>query len=318
MQLDLFCDNHRTIGLNCAEEMLHALRLEEALAVYQELLADRPADAELLMLQAMVDNWRKTLRVFYDAPVGHQRLHDLWLLLTPETPSSLMIGLCRMLIDELQQLSSPELIFVPPRFHLGVLLLAVGHFAAADDWFARALDAGIDARGRFLGWRGDALTLLGDSERAMGVYLAAFREDPQQVDLKSLKNSRINELLTSLDGEDHGLEEEGLVAWLPVWGWFQGVLGLSLQEPITDRAAYVAGLDAAHSCQSLSAARLWYDDLRYAEYLRTAFRDDREMVRVRRRMRQLNAFMFQCYMEKLRNLSAVRGGTVQVKGEGLI
>ena len=79
MQLDLFCDNHRIIGLNCAEEMLHALRLEEALAVYQELLADRPDDAELRMLQAVVDYWRKTLRAFYTAPAGHQRLHDLWL-----------------------------------------------------------------------------------------------------------------------------------------------------------------------------------------------------------------------------------------------
>lgn len=300
MQLDLFCDNHRIIGLNCAEEMLHALRLEEALAVYQELLADRPDDAELRMLQAVVDYWRKTLRAFYNAPAGHQRIHDLWLLLTPETPASLKTGLSEMLIDELQQLPSPERIFVPPRFHMGVLLLAVGHFALADDWFARALDAGIGARGRFLGWRGDALTLLGDSERAMSVYRTAFREDPQQVDLESLQNPQIHELLTSLEGEDHGLEDAELVAWLPFWGWLHGVFGLSLQEPLTDRAAYVTSLEAAHSCRSLSVARLWYDDLCYAEYLRTAYRDDREMVRVRRRMRQLNAFMFQCYMEKLR------------------
>jgi hypothetical protein len=40
--------------------------------------------------------------------------------------------------------------------------------------------------------------------------------------------------------------------------------------------------------------------LRYAEYLRTLFRDDRELVRVRRRMRQVNKFMFERYMEKMR------------------
>jgi len=34
MQLDLFCDNRRTIRLNDAYGLLRALRLEEALAVY--------------------------------------------------------------------------------------------------------------------------------------------------------------------------------------------------------------------------------------------------------------------------------------------
>jgi len=38
MQLDLFCDNRRTIRLNDAGELLSALRLEEALAANGELL----------------------------------------------------------------------------------------------------------------------------------------------------------------------------------------------------------------------------------------------------------------------------------------
>ena len=69
---------------------------------------------------------------------------------------------------------------------------------------------------------------------------------------------------------------------------------------MTDRTAFVDALEAAHSSRSLPAARLWFDDLRYAEYLRTAFRDDRELVRVRRRMRQVNGFMFERYMERMR------------------
>lgn len=36
MQLDLFCDNRRTIRLNDADGLLRALRLEEAIAVYDD------------------------------------------------------------------------------------------------------------------------------------------------------------------------------------------------------------------------------------------------------------------------------------------
>jgi hypothetical protein len=42
------------------------------------------------------------------------------------------------------------------------------------------------------------------------------------------------------------------------------------------------------------------DYLRYAECLRTLFRDDRELVRVRRRMRELSGFMFDGYMKQIR------------------
>jgi hypothetical protein len=51
----------------------------------------------------------------------------------------------------------------------------------------------------------------------------------------------------------------------------------------------------------MPVARLWFDDLRYVEYLRTAFRDDRELLRIRRRMQQSSRFMFERYMEKLRS-----------------
>jgi hypothetical protein len=49
--------------------------------------------------------------------------------------------------------------------------------------------------------------------------------------------------------------------------------------------------------------RLWFEYLRYGEYLRTVFRNDSELVRVRRRMRDMNSFMFDWYMEKVRGLT---------------
>jgi tetratricopeptide (TPR) repeat protein len=300
MQLDLFCDNRRTIRLNDADELQRALRLEEALAVYGELLADAPDDAELLALQGLVAAWRERLSLFHAAPAGTERLHALWRKLTPDTPPPLAVALRGLLIDELRQLPSPELIYLPPRFHIGTLLLADGRFAEAKRWFARALEAGIGERGRFLAWRGDALTKQGDPDRAMSAYLAAFLEDPLAVDMASLHSPLIHDLLGSLESEDHDFGAEDLPAWLPVWGWLRGAFGLPLNEPAADRAAFVDALEAAHSSRSLPAARLWFDDLRYAEYLRTAFRDDRELVRVRRRMRQLCGFMFERYMERMR------------------
>ena len=300
MQLDLFCDNRRTIRLNNADELLRDLRLEEALAVYEELLADAPDDAELLALQGLVAAWRERLSLFQAAPAGTERLHALWRKLTPDMPSPLAAALRALLVDELRQLPSPELIYIPPRFHIGTVLMTDGRFAEAERWFSRALGAGISERGCFLAWRGDALARLGDQERARDAYLAAFLEDPHEVDLASLQSPLIHDLLGSLESEDHDFGEEELPAWLPVWGWLQGAFGLPLNEPAVDRAAFVDALEAAHSTRSLPTARLWFDDLRYAEYLRTQFRDDRELVRVRRRMRQLCGFMFERYMERMR------------------
>jgi tetratricopeptide (TPR) repeat protein len=311
MQLDLFCDNRRTICLNDADELLRVLRLEEALAVYEELLADAPDDAVLLALQGLVTAWRERLSLFQAAPAGTERLHALWRELTPQMPSPLAVALRELLIDELRQLPSPELIYIPPRFHIGTLLLTAGRFAEAERWFARALEARIGERGRFLAWRGDALTKLGDPDRAMSAYLAAFLEDPQTVNLESLHSPLIHDLLSSLESEDHDFGAEDLPAWLPVWGWLRGAFGLPLNAPAADRAAYVDALEAAHSSRSLPAARLWFDDLRYAEYLRTAFRDDRELVRVRRRMQLLSGFMFGRYMEKIRRTS---GGVRSMEG----
>jgi hypothetical protein len=302
MQLDLFSDNRRTIRLNDAGDMLHALDLGKALGVYADLLNDAPVDKTILQLQNTVREWRDALSRFHGFPKGSGRLHDLWLNLTEDTPPMLVAGVLELLTAGLKGLPAPELIYVPPRFHMGTILMAKERFAEAEFWFTSALDNGIEERARFLGWRGDALTLLGDAGRARESYLAAFLEGPHSVDLTSTKNRMIHNLLFSLEieGGDE-IAEEDLVCWLPVWGWLQGEFALNLGEVAADHDSFAASLEQTGSLRYMTP-RLWFDYLRYAEYLRTMFRNDREMVRVRRRMREMCAFMFGRYMEKVRGL----------------
>lgn len=301
MQLDLFCDNRRTIRLNDAGEMLRALDLEKALAVYADLLSDAPGDGIILRLQITVGQWRDTLSRFHGCPVGSGRLHDLWLSLTDDTPSPLAVGVLELLTAGLQGLPEPELIYIPPRFHIGTILLARERFAEAEFWFSKALVSGIGERALFLGWRGDALMSLGDARRAKESYLAAFLEEPHAVDLTSQKNPLIHNLLFSLESEGgEEIADHDMVSWLPVWGWLHGEFVLSMDEVAADHHAFAAALEKSERLRDTPLPRLWFDYLRYAEYLRTMFRNDRELGRVRRRMRELSGFMFDRYLEKVR------------------
>jgi hypothetical protein len=179
--------------------------------------------------------------------------------------------------------------------------MAQERYAEAESWFARALDSGIHERSRFLGWRGDVLMSLGETGKARDSWLVAFLEGPRSVDLPSLKNRLIHDLLSSLEIEEGDeMEEDEIVCWLPVWGWLQGEFGLSMEEVVADQSAFVASLDNSAGSRDMKTPRLWFEHLRYAEYLRTVFRNDRELVRVRRRMRDMNGFMFDRYMEKIR------------------
>ncbi|MCM2356604.1 MAG: hypothetical protein NDI77_00470 [Geobacteraceae bacterium] len=301
MQLDLFCDNRRTIRLNDAGEMLRALDLEKALAVYADLLNDAPDDRTIRQLQSSVGQWRDTLSRFHACPMGSGRLHELWLNLTDGTPPQLAVGVLELLIAGLKGLPAPELIFVPPRFHIGTILMAQERFTDAEFWFSCALTSGIGERARFLGWRGDALMLLGDAGRARESYLAAFLEEPHDVDLTSQKDRLIHNLLFSLESEGSDeIADDEIVCWLPVWGWLHGEFVLSMEEVAADSDAFAASLEKTERLRDMTLPRVWFDYLRYAEYLRTMCRNDRELVRVRRRMRELSGFMFDRYMEKVR------------------
>jgi len=301
MQLDLFSDNRHTILMNEAGEALRVLDLDKALAIYADLLNDAPGDRTILRSQSTAREWRDNLSVFHGLPLGRGPLHDLWLKLADDTPPPLADGVLQVVLAGLKKLPGPELIYIPPRFHIGTLLMAQERYAEAESWLARALDSGIHERALFLGWQGDAQMLLGETGKAKESWLAAFLEGPRSVDLPSLKNRLIHALLTSLEieGSDE-VEEDEMICWLPVWGWLQGEFVLNMDEVAADHGAFVASLDNSASSRDMKTPRLWFEYLRYGEYLRTVFRNDRELVRVRRRMRDMNGFIFDRYMEKIR------------------
>ncbi len=307
MQLDLFSDNRQTILMNEAGEALSILDMDKALAIYADLLNDKPGDRTVLQLQSAVEQWRDNLSAFHGCSAVIESLHDLWLKLADDTPPPLAAGVLRLVIDGLKKLHGPELIYIPPRFHIGTILMAQERYAEAESWSARALDSGIHERARFLGWRGDALMSLGETGKARESWLAAFLEGARSVDLPSLRNRLIQDLLTSLEieGGDE-MEEDEIVCWLPVWGWLQGDFVLSMEEVVADHGAFAASLEQNVGFRNMTLPRLWFEFLRYAEYLRTVFRNDRELVRVRRRMRDMNGFMFDRYMEKVRGSGADR------------
>lgn len=305
MQLDLFIDNRRTILLNDAAGMLRALNLEKACAIYDELLADAPEDGEIRRLKVEVEKWRERLLRFSDAePQGLYEIHSH---LAEGTPQALRDGILVFLGERLLAAPAPELVYIHPRFHLGCVLREAGQHAEAERWFEAALRSGIAQRGRFLAWRGDALTLCDKDAAAMESYRAAFLEDPDSVDIEALANKAIRALLLTLGLEcfDEEADDREALPWLPFWGWLHGVFPLDLNDIAADRAAFAASLQQADYEENLPPARLWYEYLRFAEYLRTCLRDDQELVRVRRRMRRLNGEMFARYMERI-------GGTKSV------
>lgn len=299
MQLDLFMDNRRTILLNEAAEFLRALDLEKACGIYDELLAEAPADGEILRLMVEVERWRGRLLRFSDA--GPEGLYEIHSQLSAETPQALRNGMLAFLGERLRTFSAPELIYVPPRFHLGCVLREAGRHAEAESWFAAALRSGVAQRGRFLAWRGDALTLCGRDTAAMECYQTAFLEDPDSVDIDSLAYGAIRTLFLTLSVEcfDEEADDRQALPWLPFWGWLHGAFPLDSNDIATDHAAFAASLQQSENEGTLPPARLWYEYLRFAEYLRACLRDDPELVRARRRMKQLNGEMFSRYMERI-------------------
>jgi tetratricopeptide (TPR) repeat protein len=299
MQLDLFNDNRSTILLNDAAGMLRMLDLEKACAIYDELLKDAPGDGEIHGLKVAVERWLERLLRFSDA--GPEGLYEIHSHLVEGTPQALRVGILDFLGEQLLASPAAELIYLPPRFHLGCVLREAGRHAEAERWFAAALRSGITQRGRFLAWRGDALTLCGKGAAAMECYQAAFLEDPDSVDIDVLADRDIRALLLTLGLEcfDEEADDRKALPWLPFWSWLHGDFPLDSKVITADRTAFAAYLQQADDGGTLPQARLWYEYLRFAEYLRTSFRDDGERVRVRRRMRQLNGMMFTRYMERI-------------------
>jgi tetratricopeptide (TPR) repeat protein len=287
MQLDLFLDNRHTILVNAANEHLRNLELERAAALYDEILTETPNDPSKFSAKDAMEAWQRRLERFHSTPPGIDRIYRLYQSFTESIPATLLAGLRAFITGQLEAEDSPELLFIPPRFHLGCILLEMGRPIEAEKWFARALDSAIPQRGRFLAYRGDALYMAGKTGDAREFYLAAFLEDPSGVDVFHLQDHAVRELPVEI--EEEGFAGDEAVCWLPAWGWLKGVFGLGTPSHLEEKMA-----------GEMTSPRLWFEHLRIAEHFRTEFRDDGELVRVRRKMKELNSILFARYMEKIK------------------
>ena len=298
MQLDQFEDNRPGILLNMADEFIRARDFAQAISVYEQLLADCPGDRHSAALLKLVSEWQATLsEMNLSEP---ESFRNTCLRFESISHPPLRCTVLELLIDELRTLPNPERIYIPPRFHLGHLLMEADRHAEAADCFFAALSDKDIPMGRFLAWRADALTLAKKDADALKSYLEAFLADPLSVDIQSVKNLKITTLLTilSFEGLDD-VDEDQEPAWLPVWGWLQGIFALPLHAvPGADQfdAKLFEALLAEENC---SVPRVWFDMLTHAERLRVVQRDDRELAAVRRLMKKANGSMFDCYLEKI-------------------
>lgn len=298
MQLDLFDDNRTGILLNIANEFILSGELTQAISVYEQILEDSPDDMYVSSLLKLVTELRDLLSGINQASSVQEYLHKIWLRLEILSHPALRSTVLLTLIDAVRTLPDPELIYLPPRFHLGQILMAADQNVEAALCFGAALANGIFERGRFLAWRGDALTLVGNDDDALKSYLKAFLEDPFSVDTQSITHIIIADLLDSLhfDAIDE-INEAEEPAWLPVWGWLQGVFPLPpVPETGLSTAAECENLIATESC---SLPRIWFDMLVLAERVRVTSAGTQELAAVRRVMKNTNEFMFNLYLEKV-------------------
>ncbi len=299
MQLDLFRDNRRTILQHDIAAHLEGLQLAEAFALSTDLLQDEPADPELLHLTQQISAWQQQLIAFNNASCSVDTLFELYHSLTPDMPKALLKGLKTLIYERLRALPDCESLYRPPDFHIGSLLLSMGKYPEALHWLDRAIEGSIAPLSRFLGWRGDALYQLRQPESACDAYLAALLDNPVVIAPSTLDNLIIRNLLFCLEEEDNLTSDEDKLQWLPAWGWMEGVFRLSLTELATDTSGHISHLEAHDHQQQLATGHLWFEYLRYAELLRIHHRNDTELIRVRKRMRQLNPEMFARYMDKI-------------------
>ncbi len=300
MQLDLFEDNRPGILLNLANEFILARDLDQAVSVYDQLSADYPDDRHVASLRVLVDEWCGILSGIDATTCDPAKLQAIWQRLETISHPALRSIVPGILIDALRAMPHPERIYMPPRFHLGHILLEARQFAAAADCFGAALSTKGIPRGRFLAWQGDALTLAGDRGAALKSYLAAFLDDPLTVEMSSVRSPTINALHVSMVfAAADEIEEDEELAWLPVWGWLQGVFTLPLHSDPSEQSRCVADFELLIEKESCCVPRLWFDMLTHAEMQRVVHRDDRELAAIRRLMKRANGFMFGCYLEKI-------------------
>ena len=294
MQLNLFEDNRANILLNITDEYLRAGEFAKALSTCEQVREEYPENRQAVQLYGLLDEWHALVLAIEPSANLLRQLKEMLTKLESVTHPPLRNAVAEVLVEQLQALPERDSIFLPPDFHLGHLLLRLGRFAAAATSFHDALSSPDLARGRFLAWCADAMTLAGNAEGAENVYLQAFLEDPASVNVAFIKHPKIVQLYRHCVQNSDSLDDEDVVSWLPVWGWLQGVFPLPLLHPLL-----LEELES-QADSNTPVPRLWYETLTLAEYLRTVRRDDLQIPAVRRLMKRLNEDMFECYMQKIR------------------
>ena len=301
MQLDLFEDNRSGILTNIANECILAGDLAQAVSVYEQILLDPAGSRSAAELLALVSEWRDLLAGIEMSGTVPGQLYIIWNRLQKLSHPALRTVVLGVLINAIRNQSDPEQIFIAPDFHLGQALMAAGRYNEAADSFCAALSNRELERGRFLGWRGDALTLAGNTDEALQCYLVAFCEDPVTVDTHSIKNRKIIDLLRSLHDEAmDDLDAAEGTAWLPVWGWLQGVFVLPVHSAPEADLVTAAEFESLIAAGNSSLPRIWFDMLVCAERLPGTSSEKQELPAIRRLMKSSNRFVFDLYLQKIR------------------
>lgn len=295
MQLDLFTDNRANILLNIADEYLLAQNFAKALSTCGQVRDEFPGNRQAAQLCVAIETWQTQLAGAEALPCQPDPLNTMFISLGSVSHPALRTAIVESLVTLLQKMPEADYIFIPPRFHLGHLLLECGRYVEAGRSFRSALSSSRLERGRFLAWHADAVTVAGNAEDAVNLYLQAFLEDPATVDIGFVKHPAVRRVHQHCAENADGIEADGAVAWLPVWGWLQGLFPLPLQHP-----PVFDDLESRIDNEESPVPRLWYELLTLAERLRTLVRDDRQMAAVRRLMKRLNEEMFEWYMLKIR------------------
>jgi tetratricopeptide (TPR) repeat protein len=295
MQLDLFEDNRANILLNIADEYLREGEFAKALSTCEQVREEYPENRQAVKLCELIQMWRSIISGLNPSSCTPQQLEETLTTLESVIHPPLRTAVMEILVEYLRTVPESDYIFLPPHFHLGHLLLRLGRFAEAATSFRSALSSPDLERGRFLAWSADAMTLGGNGEDATSMYLQAFLDDPLTVDIASVKHPAILNLYQHCCHNADSIEDDNIVAWLPVWGWLQGLFPLPLHHPpLFDE------LEVQLADKAAPTPRLWYSALTLAEYLRTIHINNVQMPAVRRLMKRLNEDMFECYMQKIR------------------
>jgi tetratricopeptide (TPR) repeat protein len=297
MQLDLFSDNRPTILLNIVDEYLQARQFDKALSTCRQVVEEYPDNRSAADLGRHIQMWSDRISGITSPSCLPQHLDDLLTELGPATHAALRTAVVESLLRRLQAMPEAERIFIPPRFHCGHLLLDLGRYDEAAASFRQTISASEPERGRFLAWSADAMTLAGNADDALNIYLQAFLEDPASVDMAFVKHPGVQKLHRHCSLNAEGIDDDGEASWLPVWGWFHGVFSLPLHNP-PDYSELLSLSDG----DTEPLPRLWHKLLTRAEYLRTFHRDDTQRVSVRRIMKRMNAAMFDCYMQRIQGI----------------